>query len=1267
MSNKTEKLKLTPAQGKAIYTSGGGITVSAAAGSGKTWVLVQRVIRLLTGENAVPADRLLILTFTNLAAGEMRSRISKAIDELIEQEPENDFYRRQQLLLASADICTIDSFCSKVVRDNFFRLGVSRDYRIGTTSELYELRRKIMSGLIEKYYLPPEEGSEDAEVQAERKKSFDTLSMLMTAEKLDSDLENELLELYNKYTSHAFPEQWMEDCVAAYEPSLMLEDSKAGQFIIRQLRSWSKVLRNYYDQAMTHYDAIHETQQEKKKKAKDGKKNSYDNTIEMLEGYGAFLVELEKALSEEKTALDNILQWISQFQKITIRYGASKDKELITAVKLSGKFAAVVTEKLGPYAEFNNTIFHQNNEQLYPVMKCLSHLLKEFDESFFAAKKERGILDFHDLEGLVLKLLYQYDETSGTYQRSDFAKEMAEKYHEIMIDEYQDTNDIQENIFRALSRNDENLFVVGDIKQSIYRFREAKPLLFKERCQRGILFREDQAEAAFPALIVLDRNFRSRKGIIDSVNYIFRLLMSEQSGEIEYDDTQSLSVGADYPEPDKATTELHIIEYKKADADADEDQESDEEDADRIRTEAAYCADLIRSMIDHGEEVYDNKADQKRPAIYSDFCIMIRTAKNKANVYADELEKVGVPSYADAEFDLLDRYEVKAAISYLNILSNPLSDIDMTASLMCPVFGFTPDDLAVMKGIDEKYYYNRLLYFQTETARNQYPTLSQKAERFISLMQSLRQLAVTAPTDRVLQEFFERTGYSSVMNAMPGGEFRVQNLRRLMNFVSEYEQSTSGGLTGFVRRVRYLQENGNGIKVSDSAPLNAVRIMTIHHSKGLEFPVCILAATNSKGGGDRQRVRCHSELGIGLRTVDTEKLLRFDTVQFMAAKQAASLDEKREELRVLYVALTRPKEKLIVLSTVKVSEKKKSDEDPVADQTEFGCQKYLNKIASMTEYDEVKKQISGEAVLECKTLSDMIVMCALLNGDLKELRAAAGVVDSLKDKTSKNVYLPALSCGTKWKFVRVTDVNTVKEKVLPEENEASDETLLSELHQRFSTFKNDITTRIPTKVTASTLAHNKAGKDIIAVSKPKFDSISSTEKGTAAHAFLQHADFENLYEEISSTDSFEKEKERILHEKRMSEEEMEMLDSKDIKAFVRSELFEKIRHAAAVYREYQFTVRIPAELAFQNSEEFVGEDLSQAETVLQGAVDCIIEEEDGLIIVDYKTDKNTTPEKLISAHGSQLLLYKEAAQKIFEKPIKACVIYSLCLNEAVYL
>ncbi len=1245
----------TQAQKNAINAQGGGITVSAAAGSGKTRVLVQRVIRLLTGDDPVSADRLLILTFTNTAAAEMKSRISKAIDELIVQYPENRFYRRQQLLLGSADICTIDSFCSKTVRENFFRLGVSRDFRIGSNSELLEIRRRVMSDLIEEYYTLPDRSDENYEQKSQLSESFSVLSMIMTDAKLDTDLENELLRAYDKYVSHAFPDEWIDRCVGAYDPEG--GGKEAGKAVMELLQPAAEKLRSIYDDALQYRDELEQTRITKQaaKKPKDqGKKNAYDTIADVYDSYGYFLEEIEDIFSEGES-ISRASGIISEFEKITVRYGASKDETIKTASALLGEFADTVIKELAPCACFTDEVIDDNNRALFPVMKCLRSILTDFSERFFEAKREKGILDFHDLESLVLKLLYE--KTDSGYVITDFARETAAQYDEIMVDEYQDTNDIQENIFRAISRNEENLFVVGDIKQSIFRFREAKPVLFRNRCSAASLY--DEAERKFPALIVLDMNFRSRSGIIDSVNYIFSLLMSEKTGDIEYDENQRLTAGAQYPPSDSVSTELHMVEFRTKNT-ADDDDQSDEEDADKTRTEADYCARLIRNMISSGEQVYDPEQKRMRHIRYGDICILLRAVKNRAHVYSSSLERAGISSYTDTEFDLLERYEVRAALSYLKVLDNPLSDIDLTAAMMCPVSGFTPDELAQIKTASGKSFYKKLIFLSSDKAEPS--PLAEKIRSFMQQMRNFRSLAVTMPTDRLLWDFFEKTAFVSVMRAMPDGEFRAENLKRLLNYISEYENGTGGGLTGFVRHIRYLEETGSGIRVSDSAPMNSVRIMTIHHSKGLEFPVCILASSNSRGLEEHPRVNYHSELGVGLRAVDTEKLLQFNTVQYTAIKMLSAAEEKSELLRLLYVALTRPKEKLIVLSTVTVKE----DPDPSKPDD---YRKYLNDLARRIRFDPESGSLSPSCVLSCRTFSDWIFTCALLSGELHELRRDAGIIsDSDGSFPGGEVDLPVLCTGSPWKYVHVTDSETVYAKNGKDHAEDNDGTLLSLMKKRFSEKRRDYTTVIPSKVSASALAHRGKVTDFTAVSVPSFarkDRISPTRRGTATHNFLQYADLGRLYEEISSTGDFSGERNRVVTGQLMTEEQTGLIERSSITRFVKSALFGRMLKADKVYREYRFTVNIPAALA---SPGIIpeGEDDGGTTSVLQGAIDCIIEENDGLVIVDYKTDRVKSAEILAETYGTQLRLYREAAQKLFGKPVKECVIYSLhCGEEAI--
>ena len=1235
-----EGFKPTPAQLDAMRAHGGQITVSAAAGSGKTRVLVQRVIKFLT-EDMIPADKLLILTFTNTAAAEMKTRISKAIDHLIADDPGNDFYRRQQLLLGCADICTIDSYCSRVVRENFFRLGISRDYRVGSDTELHELRRRIMSDIIEQFY---RSGRDDDPEQQKLHEDFETLSLLLTDSKLDSDLETNLLLAYDKYCAHAFPDQWMDKCVSRYLPDQDINENECAKYLMHRLRNYFEKLRSTFENAQQYRAHIEEQYSLTKKK-------SYGAVLDAFDSYEYFLTGLEELYSEQELDISAAASIINDFSKVRISTGASKDMELKTAASLLGKFADIVENDIREYALFSDEMMKRGNEKTLPVIRCLKRVLEEFDTNFFRAKTEKGILDFSDLERLMLRMLYEKDEKSGEYVRTEFACELSKQYEQIMIDEYQDTNDIQESIFKAISRDEKNLFVVGDVKQSIYRFRNAEPGLFKARCEKGKLYDRDNPE--FPALIVLDRNFRSRRGIIDGANYVFGLIMSEKSGQIEYDNTQRLAAGADYPEKSSSEpdTEIHYIEYKKAPS-----SDSDDESIDNLNiAEGIYCARLIKKMISEGMTVYDN--GKTRPAGYGDFCILLRAVRNKAHIYSQQLEKAGIPSCTDTEYDLLDKYEIRAAVSYLRILSNPLSDVDMAAALMCPVFGFTPDELAELKEQKGRRYYKKLMGKSKDD-----DALGRKCLDFISLMRYFRTLAVTCPCDRLIELVFEKTGFVSAVSAMKDPQQRIGNLRRFIRFAADYENSTSGGLNGFVRHIRYLTETGSGINVRDSVPANAVRIMTIHHSKGLEFPICILAGSRTNKKSYFEKINFHPELGIGMRALEGENMLDYNTLQYTAIHAANEEEEKSEQMRVLYVAMTRAKEKLVVLSTF--SSKSEYDENEEEEEICMEFRKYLYGIAEKCTLDE-RGRFTPYEIMSCQNYSDWLTMCLLVNGKQKRIREyIANETDT--DAESLPVIENAPDIGFVYYKLKAekADESELKESVQPSPE------MLRQLEDIYDEESEIISARIPSKVSASMLAHRGIAPEYLAASRPAFarrGRVSPTERGTATHEFLQFADLKRLYE-LGADGSLEEEKQRIIDSGMMSAEQTELVIDKNISSFIRTPLFERMVNSLRLYREYRFTVRIPAALALANDKELrdkLKESGEEYSPVMQGAIDCIFEEDDGMVIVDYKTDAVKEAQELNRRYALQLRLYKEAAEMLFDKPVKQCYLYSLHCGEAV--
>ena len=1188
-------LQLTSAQADAVNAVGGSVIVSAAAGSGKTRVLVERVKKRLTDtENPISADRLLIVTFTKAAAAEMKTRISKAIEELLIEDPDNMHLRRQQLLIPSADICTIHSFCTRILKENFFELKINKDFRIGSDSELTVIKKEILSDIIENRY-------------SGENSSFRDMSVLLSGAKSDSGLEDTILRLYDCLCSYPFPSDWLSVITEMYDPDKKLTDTVFDMYSRDMLDPFLQLC----DHLLSELDEIISSEPSLQGGLKTSADTKYDYLLDFVDSLKA------AAKNNDRDALTRL---VTCFEKKSYRRPAKKnlqiDDDTHKAVKnCFDTIDNMVQKKLLPVFAVSEEDFAEDNKQLYPIVMCMCSVLREFSDNYMDAKKERGILDFSDLEHLMLQLLYT--ESDGKRVKSQFAHSLSGQYDEVMVDEYQDTNEIQEMIFKAVSKDETNLFVVGDVKQSIYRFREANPGIFINR--RNISVSYNREAPSFPSKIILDRNFRSREGIIDSVNFVFRSLMSERVGEIDYNDDEMLVKAADYPENDDIETELHFIEKAVNDSN-DSDNETDE--ATVYELEAAYIAELIQKKVSSGEKVTENGV--LRPVKYSDFCILMRNLSTHAHIYADTLTKYGVPAYTDKPYSLFECYEVRTVISFLKIVDNPLSDIPVLSVLTSPVFGFTPDELSIIK-LDGKgkYFYSKLLSITKSESVS--ASLRQHCTEFSELISYFRAMSFTMPVDRLIDLFFEKTGYISVIGSMPYGQIRIGNLHKLTGFAHEYETNISGGLGGFVRYIKYLEESGTEISASGNVPDDSVSIMTIHHSKGLEFPICILAALSSKGDKRNPPVMFHSELGFGFSAMD-ESGIKYDTLQKNIIKARIESETKSEEMRVLYVAMTRAKEKLIPI--ISITSKK-----------ETGYSDYLNKIGAVLNVEDGR--LSPYCVEDLDSFAKLITACALVHPDLSGLRSDAALPG-----------LTTIPTRSRWKyrhsFVSLSDNS---EQVKKNEQPAPiDPQLYALLDKRFgTTYKHIDRIGIPTKVSASALAHSDLTVFTTATSRPAFvqqDNMTGAEKGTAMHIFLQYADPAAL-----KTD-FLGEKKRLTDKGIITVKQADSIGDSDIEGFIKSDTYNCILNADKVLREYRFTVNINASDADPN---ITGDEI----IILQGAMDCLLINKDGIIIIDYKTDSVKDPGVLAERYKKQLLLYKNAAEQLFEKKVTRCIIYSV--------
>lgn len=798
-------------------------------------------------------------------------------------------------------------------------------------------------------------------------------------------------------------------------------------------------------------------------------------------------------------------------------------------------------------------------------------------------------------------------DTGDGYSRTDAAKELGTRFEEIMVDEYQDTNEAQDLIFRAISRDETNLFLVGDVKQSIYRFRQAMPQLFLRRRESYPPY--DRKKANFPACVVLDRNFRSRPGVTGCVNFVFRQLMSRQTGEMDYTKEEELVAAADYPVSREPEAQLDIVDLSGMG-----------DDAGMIHAESLHIAELVVSLTDGTRRVLDH--GKLRPVVYRDCCILLRSANRYAHEYARELTALGVPAWADTAGGFFAACEVGVALSLLQVIDNPMQDIPLLSVMMSPIYGFTPDEISEVR-------------LCSRTGRL-YPAVVEAAKRgvgrsgeFLRNMEEYRTLAATQPVDRLIRLVFEKTGFPDLVRAMSNGELRLANLRMLLGYAEKYESSGYTGLSGFLRFLERLRKSGADLSAASalSESANVVRIMSIHHSKGLEFPVCILAGCSRNFHKERGEVLLHPELGLGARLRDPETGVRYTTLPRDAVALELERDEMSEELRVLYVAMTRAKERLILVTSLK---------NPA---------RTLGKLATRITEEE---RIQPYAVRSVSSISDWLLLCALRHPDGRALRELAGAPEEI-----------AVSCETPWKIRIVTPVPKVQEEEKTVPAAQPDPALRSRISRRLNfVYPYSALNGVCAKVAASELAAKQTALSFSASSRPAFLSesgLTPAERGTALHAYLQFADYRKAAADPAA------ERDRMVRQGFLTGQQAAALDLNRVSLFLASPIAARMLVSDRMEREYRFSVGIPASRVDPGLTGAAGEE----QVVLQGAVDCVFREGVDLVIVDYKTDRMKNPAELWLRYRSQLALYRYALEKCTGFSVKQCLLYSFYWNREI--
>lgn len=1162
----------TPEQKKAIDSRNGTILVSAAAGSGKTAVLVERVIRRLTDkEKPCSADNLLIVTFTRAATQQMKERIFKAISEELRKNPTDEHLKRQLMMLPFAKISTIDSFCNDIVKSNFHELEISPDYKLIEGAQLKILQAEAASRTLDEFY---KENSEE----------FSELVNILVSGTSDELLIGLITHLHNHSMAFARPGACLDALVAPYYDDAPLHESLWGEVILSyaagvinkcgKLISDMMVCLDEDEIVSDKYGAcVREMDVQVRNLSKLADNKEWDNLLEAL-------------LSLKFPALGRLPKGYDSYQAEFVK----KHKKNITDQ---------LSKKLQPFFCITEDEHEEDMAYLKPIAEKLVAVVKRYGEILWEEKQKINSVDFSDITHLALKLLVSFDE-DGNAHKTDLAKEFSARFDEILVDEFQDINELQNTLFSAVSKEDSNMFMVGDVKQSIYRFRQAMPEIFLKR--REAL--EDYVDNNYPAKITLDRNFRSRNGVTENINFVFNQLMSEQAGGLEYDENEALVAAAGYEECDFPQAELHIVGSLENSSHVTREME------------AQHIADTINSIIKEGMPVSDKNGT--RPATYRDFCILMRsTGSAKADLYAKVLAQNNIPAYVSNKSGFFASTEVSTVINLMRVTDNPLQDIPLLAVMLSPIYGFTADELAKMR-IDER---KKPIY---HCVLNAAANGNKKCIAFLQKLDNLRMLSSTLSCAEFLRELYDITGFKAIASALKNGSQRNANLNMLLDYALKYEESGKRGLSGFIRFVDSVQrQNGDLESASDvSEAADVVRIMTIHKSKGLEFPVCILADLNTKFINDNKTSisSYHPDYGVCFVRRYSRKMCTYHTVGSHALALAEKESSVSEELRVLYVAMTRAKERLICVSRY--------------DNIE-------NKLADLSLcIDENLEKISSFDVVERVSMADWLLMAFLRHPDASKLRVMAGR-DAMK----------TLPCSRNL-FVKV--VNSVGEaEGMDDEQEdiTADDELLEKIRERVEyEYPYADLAFVAAKSAPSALDSQGFSTQHFASRKPQFLSksgLNPASRGTATHKFMEFFDYESDFDIDMQID-------RMVSERHLTEAEAAALERDKLRKFFDCEIAQRIKNSPQLLREKKVTVGIKAGELYPELPQNLGDEL----VVIQGYVDCAFVEDGELVIVDYKTDRGVTMQELCERYRSQLKMYEFALSQCTGMKVKGTLIYS---------
>lgn len=1233
---KPEHVTWTDEQWKAIHVKGQDILVAAAAGSGKTAVLVERIIsKILSADEPIDVDQLLVVTFTNASAAEMRHRIGEALEKAINENPASKHLRKQLNLLNRASISTLHSFCLEVIRKYYYQIEVDPGFRIADDTEADLLRDDVLDDLFEEEY-----GREDNE-------PFFALVDTFSGDRSDVKLQEMVLKLFDFAMANSSPKQYLQSLLDMYHPNkdatletlpfvepllfdigLQLEGAKA---MIEKALELSRLPGGPAPRAENYTDDL----------------NQIDRLL--------------KAREESWESLYHAMQDFSMTRAKSCR-GDDFDKELLDqAADLRDKAKKIVKGMVEELFSRKPQSFLRDLQDMAPHIETLIRLVENFAHRFAQVKGEKGIVDFADLEHYTLQILGKEND-QGVLCPTEAALSYREHFKEVFVDEYQDTNMVQEAILQLVTCEGEatgNLFMVGDVKQSIYRFRLAEPHLFLQKYQRFTAHGEDSG-----LKIDLARNFRSRKEVLFATNYLFKQIMGEKVGEIVYDRDAELVKGAPYPEEEQYPVEFLLIAQEGKDeenvqgeeaVDATEDS-FDPSLLEQSQLEAKAIAAKVTELIKERKSIYNPKTKQYRPIMYRDMVILLRSMTWAPQIM-EELKEQGIPVYAELSTGYFEATEISIMMSLLKIIDNPYQDIPLAAVLRSPIVGLNEEELAAIRICDNRgTFYEALQAFcHTEEPSIKNEEYYEKAKQFVSQLENWRTRARQGSLAELIWQLYRDTRYYDFAGGLPGGKQRQANLRSFYDRARKYEETSFRGLFRFLRFIERMREKGEDMGTARSLgeQEDVVRIMTIHKSKGLEFPIVFLPALARKFNlmDLNKPFMLDKEFGFAAKYVNAEKRISYPSLPQLAFKRKKKLEMLAEEMRVLYVALTRGKEKVYMLSSVKDMDKKLA----------AWSEQLTNREWLLKDYERAS----------ARSYLDWIGPALIRHRDCEALREVASDPFIPRDITDH---------PSSWRIKIIQDYE-LNEEYHKEDEDLGDVDLLGLVYrgkkipiesEKKETIQSLLNWQYSYQAAAGHLAKQSvselkrqreiadehSGLDFLRRTKPiltrprfmQAKDLTPAERGTAMHMVMQHIDFSQSITEKAIENLLND----MVRKELLNEEQTEVIDIGQVVKFFETDLGKRMLKAPKIKREVPFSTAFSAARAYP---DWKGND---EKILIQGVIDCVFEDEKGIVLIDYKTDgihdryKGGFPEAkdvLIKRYRTQIDLYCEALQQILKNRV----------------